>query len=151
VRGALGARGPAGVPAVVARHHLTRIGDVGEEPGEEQLRVQGHCAGRGPVRREEREYAAAEGLAQGGAVVCRPAGPAHEGAVGPEAAVGDDEMQMGMPVGQRAVGLETGDDSDPEVRLPRGGADARGDDAGRQPREVAEEGTAVEAVGPERK
>ena len=33
---------------------------------------------------------AAEGLAQGAAVMRRPAGPAHEGAVGPEAAVGDD-------------------------------------------------------------
>ena len=41
--------GPAGVPAVVARHHLTRIGDVGEEPGEELERVQGLGAGRGPV------------------------------------------------------------------------------------------------------
>jgi len=56
---------------------------------------------------EEPEHGAAEGLAQGGAVICRPAGPAHEVAVGPEAAVG--------------------------------GADARADDAGRQPREIAEE------------
>ena len=98
---------------------------------------------------EQAEHGAAEGLAEGGAVVGGPAGPAHEGAVGSEAAVGDDEMEMGMPVGQRAVGLETGDDPDPEVGLPRGGADARGDDAGRQPREIAEEGPAVEAVGPE--
>jgi len=54
---------------------------------------------------EEPEHGAAKGFAQGGAVIGRPAGPAQEGAVGPEAAVGDDEMQMGMPVGQRAVGL----------------------------------------------
>jgi len=52
-------------------------------------------------------------------------------------------MEMGMPVGQRTVGLETGDDPDPEVGLPRGGADARRDDAGRQPREITEEGAAV--------
>ena len=96
-----------------------------------------------------RALSTAEGLAQGGAVIGRPAGPAHEGAVGPETAVGDDEMEMGMPVGQRAVGLETGDDADPEVGLPRGGADACGDDAGRQPRQVAEEGPAVAAVGAE--
>ena len=32
-----------------------------------------------------------------------------------------------MPVGQRTVGLETGDDPDPDVALPRGGADARRD------------------------
>ena len=54
---------------------------------------------------EEPEHGAAEGLAQGGAVIGRPAGPAHEGAVGPETAVGHDEVEMGMPVGQGAVGL----------------------------------------------
>jgi len=48
-------------------------------------------------------------------------GPAHEGAVGPETAVGHDEMEMGMPVGQRAVGLETGDLS---VRRASGGGRA---------------------------
>jgi len=57
-------------------------------------------------------------------------------------------MEMGVPVGQGAVGLETGDDPDPEIGLSRGGADAGGDDAGRQPRQVAEEGPAIEAVGP---
>jgi hypothetical protein len=45
--------------------------------------------------------------------------------------------------------LETGDDADPEIGLPRGGADVGGDDAGRQPRRIAEEGPAVEAVGAE--
>jgi len=45
-----GHTGPARVPAVVARHHLSRIGDVGEEPGEELERVQGRGTGRGPVR-----------------------------------------------------------------------------------------------------
>ena len=54
-----------------------------------------------------------------------------------------------LRVGQRALVLETGDDPDPEVGFPRGGADERGDDAGRQAREIAEEGTAVEAVGAE--
>ena len=60
--------------------------------------------GRSAAAQEEPEHGAAKGLAAGG--------PAHEGAVGPEAAVGDD--------------------------------------AGRQPRRVAEEGTAVEAVGASR-
>jgi len=44
-----GPPGPAGVPAVVARHHLAGIGDVGEEPGEKLERVEGLGAGRGPV------------------------------------------------------------------------------------------------------
>ena len=52
---------------------------------------------------EEPEHGAAKGLAQGGAVIGRPAGPAHEGAVGPESAVGDDEVEMGKPVGQRTM------------------------------------------------
>jgi len=105
-----GPPGPARVPAVVARHHLTGIGDVGEEPGEELERVQGRGAGRGPLGRRRlcdaapvakregtvsrggrrAEHGAAKGLAQCGAVIGRPAGPAHEGAVGPEAAIGDD-------------------------------------------------------------
>ena len=51
-----------------------------------------------------------------------------------------------MPVGQRTVGLETGDDPDPEIGLPRGGADARRDDAGCQPRQIAEESPPSEAA-----
>ena len=74
---------------------------------------------------------------------------ADPGAGTDEAAVGDDEMQMGMPVGQGAVGLETGDDPDPEIGLHCGGAHARGDDAGCQPRKIAQEGPAVEAAGAE--
>ena len=37
---------------------------------------------------------AAEGLAQGGAIICRPAGPAYEGAVGPEPASTSAECEM---------------------------------------------------------
>ena len=66
---------------------------------------------------EEPEHRAAERLGQLDGVVARPAGPAHEGPVGPEAAIGDDQVEMGVPVGPGAVGLQAGDDPDPEVRL----------------------------------
>jgi len=41
-----------------------------------------------------------------------------------EARVGPLEHPLGLILG--AVGLETGDDPDPEIGLPRGGADACG-------------------------
>jgi len=46
--------------------------------------------GRSAAADEEPEHGAAKGFAQGGAVIGRPAGPAHEGAVGAEAAVVGD-------------------------------------------------------------
>jgi len=98
--------------------------------------------GRSAAADEEQEHGAAKDLAQGGAIVGRPARPAHESAVGPETAVGDDEMEMGMPVGQRAVGLLRSD-SPVVARTPavtmRAASRARS----------AEKGPAVEAVGPE--
>ncbi len=47
---------------------------------------------------------------------------------------------MGVPVGQRTVGLEAGDDPDPEVGLAGGGAHRGGHGAGGDPGQVAEQG-----------
>ena len=41
--------GPAGVPAVVALHHLAGVGDVGHQAGQEFQRIHGLRAGGGPV------------------------------------------------------------------------------------------------------
>ena len=54
-----------------------------------------------------------------------------------------------MPVGQRAVGLEAGDDPNPEAGLAGDGADGRGDGAGGNPGKVAQQSPPVEAEGPE--
>jgi hypothetical protein len=56
---------------------------------------------------------------------------------------------MRVPVGQRAVGLEAGDDPDPEAGLAGGGPDGRGEGAGGDPGEVAQQRPPVEGVGPE--
>jgi hypothetical protein len=98
---------------------------------------------------EEPEDRAAERFGQGGGVMGGPPRPAHEGPLGPEAALGDDEVEMGMPVGQRTMGLEAGDDADLQVRFPGGGADGGGHAAGRDPGEIAEQGAPVQAGGPE--
>ena len=87
---------------------------------------------------EEPQHGAAEGLAEGGAVVSGPARPAHEGAIGPEANVGHEEM--GMADGQGALGLERGSDPDAEVVLLGAGAAAGVDDARGHWRQIAQEG-----------
>jgi hypothetical protein len=60
---------------------------------------------------EEPEHGAAKRLGQPRRVMDRPR---HERAVGPEPAVGDEQMQVGMPVGTRAVRLQAGNDADRE-------------------------------------
>ena len=55
----------------------------------------------------------------------------REGPVGAEAAISDDEVEMGVPVGQGAVSLQAGDDADPGVRLA--GSGARAGDRGGMP------------------
>jgi hypothetical protein len=52
---------------------------------------------------EHLEYRAAERFGQGRDIVQRQP---DEGTIGPEAAVGDQHMEVGMPVGERAVGLD---------------------------------------------
>jgi len=39
--------------------------------------------------------------------------------MGAEAAIGNDEVERGVPGGQGAVGLQAGDGADPEVHLAR--------------------------------
>jgi hypothetical protein len=41
-----------------------------------------------------------------------PPRPAHEGPVRPEPAIGDDQVEMGMPIREGAMGLEAGDPND---------------------------------------
>jgi hypothetical protein len=86
---------------------------------------------------EEPKHGPPEGLRERGGVMPRPPRPAHEGPIGPEAPIGDDQLEMRMPVGKRAVSLEAGDDSDAEVRLAGGSADGGGDGAGGHPGKVA--------------
>jgi hypothetical protein len=52
-------------------------------------------------------------------------------------------MEMRMPVGERAVGLDRGDDADREIPLAGGGANEGGERAGRDPGEVPEQGTVI--------
>ena len=73
----------------------------------------------------------------------------HERAVRPEAAVGDQQMEMGVPVGQRTVRLDRGDDADRARPLTRGGPDERRERARRDPRQVAEQGPVIEEVRPQ--
>ena len=63
---------------------------------------------------EESEHGAAKRLGQARGVV---RGPRHERAIGPEAAVRDEQMQVRMPVGARAVRLQAGDDAAGEERV----------------------------------
>ena len=65
---------------------------------------------------EEPEHGAAERFRQPRGVMDRPR---DERPVRPEPAVGDEQVQMRMPVGARAMRLETRDDANGEVALPR--------------------------------
>ncbi len=47
---------------------------------------------------EEPEHGSPERLREGRGVMPRPPGPTHEGPVRPEPAIGDDQVEMGMPV-----------------------------------------------------
>ena len=54
-------------------------------------------------------------------------GPRDERPVGAEATISDEEMEVRMPVGARAMRLETRDDADRKVALARERADRGGD------------------------
>ena len=73
-------------------------------------------------------------------------GPCDEGAVGPEPAVGDEEMEVRMPVGTRAGRLETRDDADRQVALPGERADGRRDRAGGDACDLAERAATIQAI-----
>ncbi len=55
-------------------------------------------------------------------------------------------MQVRMPVGARAMRLQTGDDADGEVTLAGERTDGRRDGAGGDAGDLAEEAPAVQAV-----
>ena len=73
----------------------------------------------------------------------------QEGAVGSEGAVGDDEVQMGVPVHEAAEGLNGGDDAGDEVRLAEAGAQKVAQRAVGDAAEDAEELAVVEEEGPQ--
>ncbi len=98
---------------------------------------------------EEPEYRPPERFRQPGGVMSRSPRPAHEGPVGPEPAIGDNQVEMGMPMGEGAVGLEAGDDPDRQIRLAGGGADRGGHGPRGYPSEIASQGSAVQTVGAE--
>jgi len=80
---------------------------------------------------EAPEHGAAERLGQPCRVV---GGPRDERPIRPKAAVRDEEVQVRLPVGPRAVRLQAGHDADREVALarqrPNGGGDGAGGGAG---------------------
>ena len=90
-----------------------------------------------PPAHEPPEHRAAERFGQGGDVVQRQG---HEAAVRPEAAIGHQQMEMRVPVGERAVGLDRGDEADRELPLAGGGPDEGRERARHDPRGVPEQG-----------
>jgi len=78
-----------------------------ERPGGLLLVEEGHA-------HEEPEHGTAKRFGQPRGVVHRPR---DERPVGPEAAVGHEEVQVRMPVGARAMGLQTRDDADRTLPL----------------------------------
>ncbi len=86
------------------------------------------------------EHRAAKRLGQPRGVVHRPR---HEGPIRPEPAIGNQQVQMRMPVGARAMGLQAGDDPDREMPLAGQGADGRRDGARRDPGDLAEQASPI--------
>ena len=73
--------------------------------------------------------------------------PRDERPVGPEPAVGDEQVQVRMPVGARAMRLETRDDANGEVALTRQRANRGRDGAGGDEENLAEQATTAQTVG----
>ena len=103
-----GRRTGGGVPSTQRARLAGRpVGGRGGGPGRE---ASDHPPQWGPrARRTSLRVAGRRGRAQG----------AREAAVGPKSAVGHEPVQVRMPVGPRAVRLQTGDDADRELALTR--------------------------------
>lgn len=84
---------------------------------------------------EQPEHGASKRLSQSGRVLYRPG---DKGAVGSEAAIGDEQVQVRMPVSPRPMGLQAGDDPDGELSLPGECTDGGGDGAGERDRQAGE-------------
>ncbi len=67
-------------------------------------------------------------------------------AVGPEAAVGHEQVQVRMPVGPRAMRLQTGNDANRELTLAGQRANRGRDGAGGDAGDLAEQATTVQTV-----
>ncbi len=92
---------------------------------------------------EEPEHGAAERLGQARRVV---GGPCDEGAIQPAAAVGDEPVQVRMPVRAGAVRLQAGHDAHGEVALAGERANGGGHGAGGDTGDPAEQTAAVETA-----
>jgi hypothetical protein len=73
--------------------------------------------------------------------------PRDERPVGPKAAVGHEQVELRMPIGARAMRLQTGHDPHREVALAGQRANGGGDSAGRDAGDLAEQATPVQTVG----
>jgi hypothetical protein len=92
---------------------------------------------------EQPKGRAAKRLGQARGVV---RGPRHKRPIGPEPAVRDEQMQVRMPIGVRAVRLETGHDPHREVTLTGQRADRGGDRAGGDTGDLAEQASPIQAI-----
>jgi hypothetical protein len=140
---------PRAVPGEPRRERAIVLGDPhggvhvksGVRPGE-------HARGLVLVEEfetdEEPEHGAAERFRQPGGV---GGGPRDKRSIEPEAAVGDEQVQMRMPVRAGAMCLQTGDDADREVALAGQRANGGHDGAGTDTADLAEQATPVQRVG----
>jgi len=133
---------PSGEGAIVLMHPDGRM-DM-----EAGVRLGAHAGGLILIEQlqsyERPEHGAAKRFGQSRGIVHRPR---HKGPVGPEAAVGDEQVRMRISVAARAMRLQTGDDAHRELALPRQRADGRRDGAGGDAGDLAEQAAAIETVG----
>jgi hypothetical protein len=141
-----------GIPGAVAREaggeRAIVLGDPnGRVHVESGVRPGEHARGLVFVEESEAdekpEHRAPERLGQARRVV---GGPRDERPVWPEAAVGDEQVQVRMPVGPRPMRLQARHEADSEVALPRQRANGGGDGAGGDAGDFAEETAARESV-----
>ena len=92
---------------------------------------------------EQPQYDTAERLRQARRVV---RGPRHKGSIGPEAAVGDEEVQVRMPVRTPAMRLQAGDNAHGELALAGQRANGGGHRAGSDAGDLTEAAAAIETV-----
>lgn len=142
---------PCAVPREAGREGPIVLGDPdGRVHVEARVRPGEHPGGLVLVEElqphEQPEDGAAQRFREAPGVMDRPR---HERPVRPEPALGDQEVQGGMPVGARAVRLETGHDPHREVALTRQPADRGRDGASRDAGDLAEQAPTIQAIGAE--
>ena len=140
-----------GVPAIVPRGDVPLVGYVDQDAGEELQGV--GCLGArgralrfiGAVRHRLGGPVVGQPLKRDGIPGLVPRERARYGAiaVGPEPAVGDEEMQVRMPVRTRAMRRQTRDDADRQIALAGERADRGGHGARGHARDLAEQAPAI--------